>query len=245
MFRLFKNRPSAPHPDFSGLGTDMHSHLLPGIDDGALHLDHSLDLIRGLQKLGYQRIITTPHVMSVYYPNKRETILRLRDEVAEAILSAGIELEFDAAAEYYLDETFADLLAREPLLTLPGHRVLVEMSFRQPYPDLHRILFELQMKGYQPILAHPERYPYYRTLEHYENLKNMGCTFQVNLLSLSGYYGKSVQAAAQKLMEHGLIDYLGTDMHHERHLEHLGMALSHESVIRGLSQDSLKNNLLA
>lgn len=230
--------------DFAVLGADMHSHLLPGIDDGAPHLDASLELLRGLQKLGYQRIFTSPHVMSVYYPNQRETILRLRDSLAEAMLEVGIELTLDAAAEYYIDENFVSLLEKEPLLTLPGQRVLVEMSTRQPYPDLHRILFELQMKGYQPILAHPERYAYYRSLEDYENLKTMGCSLQVNLLSLCGYYGKSVLAAAQTLSANGLIDFLGTDLHHQGQLEQLLLARSNEWVYKTLKTNPLKNHLL-
>ncbi len=245
MFNLFKKESPTPAlSDFSALGTDMHSHLLPGIDDGALRLDISLDLIRGLQNLGYQRIFTTPHVMSGFYPNTRDVILRKKDELQEALTELGIEVEFGAAAEYYIDETFVALLAREPLLTLPGNHVLVEMSFHSPYPDLHRVIFDLQMKGYQPILAHPERYPYYRSVEEYEKLKEMGCELQLNLLSLAGYYGKAVHAAAKKILENGLLDYLGTDMHHEGHLENLRPALSHELVAKALNDSNLKNRLL-
>src|SRR5690606_5084940 len=143
---------------------------------------------------------------------------------------------------YYIDENFVSLLEKEPLLTLPGQRVLVEMSTRQPYPDLHRILFELQMKGYQQILAHPERYTYYRRLEDYANLKTMGCSLQVNLLSLCGYYGKTVLAAAQTLSANGLIDFLGTDLHHQGQLEQLLLARSNEWVYKTMKTNPLKNH---
>ncbi len=244
MFKLFKSPPSPTLPDFSALGTDMHSHLLPGIDDGAPDLETSIELIQALQGLGFRRIYTTPHVMSDFYPNSRNLILRKKDEVQEALETLGIEVEFGAAAEYYLDPNFAGLLKGERLLTLPGDRVLVEMSFYQPYRDLHRIIFDLQMKGYHPILAHPERYPYYRTAEDYEKLKAMGCALQVNLLSLTGYYGKPIQSAAKTILELGFVDFIATDLHHARHAENLRLALSNELVIKTLQVGVFQNGQL-
>lgn len=240
MFNLFKS-PTQPLSDFSILGTDLHSHLLPGIDDGSPDLGTSLALIQTLQTLGFQCIFTTPHVMADMYPNSRNLILRKRDEVQEALQELGNPVVFDAAAEYYLDPNFAGMLKGERLLTLPGERVLIEMSFYQPYRNLHGILFDLQMKGYHPILAHPERYPYFRNIEDYENLKNLGCALQINLLSLTGYYGKPVQAAAKNILKHGLADYLATDLHHERHGTNLQQALSHELVVEVLQKNSFLN----
>ncbi len=241
MFNLFKKPSTSSLPDFSALGTDLHSHLLPGIDDGAPDLASSLELILALQQIGFRKLFTTPHVMSGFYPNTRDTILRKKEEVQEALSELGIDIEFGAAAEYYLDETFADLLKKEPLLTLPGNRVLVEMSFHQPYPDLHRVIFDMQMKGYQPILAHPERYPYFRSVEDYENLSTMGCALQLNLLSLTGYYGKPVQSAAKTILHAELADFLATDLHHVRHAELLQQALSHELVVKALQTMSFQN----
>ncbi len=243
MFNLFKTPPS-PLPDFSILGADLHSHLLPGIDDGAPDLETSLALIQQLQQLGFQRIFTTPHVMADIYPNSKNQILRKRDEVQDALDELGIDIEFGAAAEYYIDPNFAGMLKGEQLLTLPGNRVLVEMSFHQPYRNLHNILFDLQMKGYHPILAHPERYPYYRTADDYENLKAMGCALQINLLSLTGYYGKPVQSAAKTILGLGLADFLATDLHHARHAANLQQALSHEWVVKTLQATVFQNNLI-
>ena len=232
-------------PDFSLLGTDMHSHLLPGIDDGAPNMETSLALIRSLVDLGYKRLYTTPHVMSELYPNTHDQILKKRDEVLQAIDREGIVLDkFDAAAEYFIDESFVKLLKNEPLLTLPGNRVLVEMSFFQPSPVLHQVLFDLQMKGYKPVLAHPERYRYYSSLEDFENLKQLGCEFQTNILSLIGYYNKAIQAAARTLLQHKLIDFLGTDLHHARHLENLRQALCHKSVIEAVNHISKNKEFL-
>ncbi len=244
MFKLFKTTPPPTLPDFSVLGTDLHSHLLPGIDDGAPDLETSLVLIRALEDLGFKRIYTTPHVMSDYYPNSRNLILRKKDEVQDALDELGMEIEFGAAAEYYLDANFAGMLKGERLLTLPGDRVLVEMSFHQPYRELHRIMFDLQMKGYHPILAHPERYPYYRSAEDYENLKAMGCALQINLLSLTGYYGKPIQSAAKTILDLGLADFLATDLHHARHAANLRQALSHELVVKTLQATSFQNGII-
>ena len=219
--------------DFTAIGTDLHSHLLPGIDDGSPDMETSLALIQALVNLGFKRLITTPHVMPDFYPNTRDVILQKRDEVLEAIENEKLVLDgFDAAAEYFIDETFVALMKKEPLLTLPGNHVLVEMSFHRPYADLHTVLFDLQMKGYYPILAHPERYSYFKYLEDYQQLKEMGCKFQVNILSLTAYYGRPIQTAAKKIMEHQLIDFLATDLHHARHVENLRQALSHESLKR-------------
>lgn len=240
MFNLFKNQ-TQPLSDFSMLGTDLHSHLLPGIDDGAPDLGTALDLIQTLQTLGFQRLFTTPHVMADMYPNSRNLILRKRDEVQEALLELGNDVVFETAAEYFLDSNFAGLLKGERLLTLPGDRVLIEMSFYQPYRELHQILFDLQMKGYRPILAHPERYPYYQHATDYENLKNLGCALQINLLSLTGYYGRPAQAAAKTILRHELADYLATDLHHERHGVNLRQALSHELVREALQKNSFLN----
>lgn len=205
------------------LRTDMHSHLIPGIDDGAPDIDTSLNLIKGLIDLGYTKLITTPHIMSDYYLNTPYIINDGLKELREAVKKEGLNVEINAAAEYYVDEYFEERLEKEALLTLQGKMVLIEQSFTEEYPRLRDVTFKMQLKGYKPVLAHAERYPFYANDKpKYEILKAAGCILQVNLLSLQGYYGKVERNAANFLLKNGLAELLGTDCHHDRHIKRLG-----------------------
>jgi tyrosine-protein phosphatase YwqE len=231
--------------DLSWLKADMHSHLLPGIDDGSPDIATSLEFIKGLEALGYKKIITTPHVLWEIYPNTTAIILKKLDEVRKAILGAGIDIEFHAAAEYFIDEHFAEQLKkREGLLTISGNMVLVEVSMVTMPMDLPEVLFEMQMQNYQPVLAHPERYTYLgRKKEFFDQLKDSGCWFQMNLLSLSGHYGEGVQHLAEYLLKKGYYDLAGTDLHHSRHLSLLQKIPS--SQLKKLQEaGTIKNHLL-
>lgn len=201
----------------------MHSHLLPGIDDGSPDEAISLNLIKGLQQLGYRQFITTPHIMWDVHKNNDSTIGTAHRILEQAMYREGLSVPIRAAAEYYLDEHFDNLLSRGvPLLTVKDNLVLVEFSFIAPPRNLKEMLFELQIKGYKPILAHPERYNYLVSQKAlYDDLKEAGCYFQLNLLSLTGYYGKISNELAHYLIKKKYIDLLGTDLHHERHLEAL------------------------
>lgn len=243
MFNLFKK--TAPLGNFAFLNTDMHSHLLPGIDDGAKDIDESLELISKLSAMGYKHLITTPHIMADLYPNTPAIITEKLKEVRKAISNAGIDITLNAAAEYLMDEGFEPLLEEGDLLTLPGKRLLVEMSFISAPPKLEQYLFRLQTKGYRPLLAHPERYLFFRDdFNRYSELKERGCEFQLNLLSLTGYYGKPTRENAVALLKADMIDYLGTDLHHERHAEMLSGALEDRSIAKALKGKTFKNQLL-
>ncbi len=226
MFKLFSK--SSSIPDYSIVGTDMHSHLLPGIDDGSPDLQTSLELIRRMMKLGFKKFITTPHIMWAMYKNTPEIINEKLELLRAAVKNEKIDVEINAAAEYFLDEHVEQLLSqKEKLLTVHENMVLVEFSLANPPFDLKDILFELTMQGYQPIIAHPERYIY---LEHakdfYDELKDAGHYFQLNINSLSGYYGKSANNLAQHLLKKGYYNFVGSDLHHFRHIE----ALSNPSI---------------
>jgi protein-tyrosine phosphatase len=222
MFKLF-SKPSQSKPDYSMIGVDMHSHLLPGIDDGSPDLETSLKLIRGMMELGFTKFITTPHIMWDMYRNDRAIILAKLELVREAVQKEGLAIEINAAAEYFLDDHVAGLVKNnEPLLTVSGNLVLTEFSMAYPSHSLKDVLFDMQMQGYQPIIAHPERYIYLeQNKEFYEELKDIGCLFQLNILSLAGYYGKTVQELAQYLLKKGQYDLVGTDLHSFRHLDAL------------------------
>lgn len=203
---------------------DIHSHLLPGIDDGAPTIADTTTLISGLEKMGFKKFITTPHVMGDVWKNTRDGINgKLASTVSELDIP-NIDNRLKAAAEYMMDAEFWELFKREPLLCLKENYVLVEISYLNPPIQLYDILFELQVAGYQPILAHPERYNFYHelSLSHYKKLKKAGCLFQLNMLSATGYYGERVAKTADLLLKANLIDYIGSDVHHERHLEFIG-----------------------
>lgn len=222
MFNLFKRSGKPVEPDLSFIGIDMHSHLLPGIDDGLQELDTTVSFIKDLKDLGYRKLICTPHILSDLYPNSPETILPKLALVREALKAANVDMQVEAAAEYMIDHMFSELLKKskkEDLLTIAGDYILVEMSYLSPSPNFDQIIFDLRMLGLHPILAHPERYSYYHhQFEQYERFKDMGCKLQVNLLSLSGVYGPHVKKTAERLFKNEMVDFLGTDMHHDRHL---------------------------
>lgn len=221
---------------------DIHSHLLPGIDDGAKNLDHSIELISKMYSYGIKNFITTPHVLGDLYPNSSETILNKAQEVKAELINRGMnDIQFRAAAEYMMDEKFVERLKNDNILTLKDNFVLVEMSyFNAPY-NLYDILFEIQLKGYKPVLAHPERYNFYhQDFQNYYKLKKAGCLFQLNLLSLTEQYGKGVQKTAQKLIKENLYDFVGTDTHHMNHLKLL-KKVGDKKVIKSIN-DLLSNN---
>lgn len=227
MFRLFsKSRSKGEKIDYSVLKTDMHSHLLPGIDDGAKDLEASIALIRGMRELGFQKLITTPHIIWDMYRNTPAIIQEKLELVREAVKQEAIDVEIHAAAEYFLDEHVEDLLKRrEPLLPISGNKILTEFSMVFPSMSTKDILFEMQMQGYQPIIAHPERYVYLQqNKDFYRELKDIGCLFQLNILSPGGYYGRAVRELADYLLSNGFYDMLGTDLHHSQHLEVLQYA---------------------
>lgn len=220
MFSIFKKKPIV-EVDLSALKTDMHSHLLPGIDDGAPDTSTSIQLINGLQELGFQKFITTPHILSGMYDNDANTIGQAYSRLSNELLQQNLKVDISAAAEYFLDDHFEHLLeARVPFLTIKDNLVLVEFSFMAISANYKRQLFQLQIMGYQPILAHPERYAYLtKSLGIFDELKNAGCLFQLNLLSISGGYGKPTMELANTLIKKDYIDFISTDLHHSRHLE--------------------------
>ena len=204
--------------DWSFLGADMHSHFIPGIDDGSPNLETSIGLIRSMMDMGYNTIITTPHIMIDLYPNTPETINKGLEILNNGLRESGINLTVKAAAEYFVDEYFISRLANEPLLTITGKEVLIEFSMYSEPPMLKEVIFKMITSGYRPILAHPERYSYFHNnLDRYIDFKDRGCLMQLNLLSLSGYYGQTVKKVAEDLLSKSLYDYCGSDVHHDKH----------------------------
>ncbi|MDQ3846480.1 MAG: hypothetical protein M3342_21085 [Bacteroidota bacterium] len=232
--------------DLSWLHADMHSHLLPGIDDGADDMATSLQMITGLQKLGLKKLITTPHILGEIYPNTKEGIREKAHELKGVLAAENINMEVYAAAEYYIDGYFEyELKRKTPLLTLKDNLVLVEISMITAPLDLQKVLFELQLQNYQPVIAHPERYIYLRSRkEFFDELKNIGCYFQLNLLSLTGHYGASVQELAEYLLKMDYYDYAGTDLHNPKQLTALQSLSKSPAYARLKDSAQIKNHLL-
>ena len=218
MFNVFKKAKAISQVG-KLLKTDIHAHWLPEIDDGAPNMDTTLEMLKIYMDLGYERVIATPHIYQDYYPNTWKRIESTFNEVKIEALKHDITLSLEFAAEYYLDNHFVDLLANNELLTFGTNKVLVEQSFFSEHPDTRRIFFDMQIKGYQPILAHVERYGFYsKNLTLLKQLKDEGVLFQLNMGSLIGKYGKEVQQQAEFLIKNGLIDFFATDAHKKKDL---------------------------
>jgi len=229
------------------LEVDVHSHLLPGIDDGAENLEQSVALVRDLVSLGYKKIITTPHIMGDHYKNTPEIIHTKLELVRHELKQHNIQVEIDAAAEYYLDEHFIKLLSNnKPLLTFGDKYLLFETSFLNEPAQLKEVIFQIAASGYKPILAHPERYIYmYDSFKKYEDLYSRGCLFQLNLNSLSGYYNKTAQKFAEKLIDAKMVNLAGTDCHGFRHLEALKKSHREKSFAKLRDLNLINYQLLA
>jgi len=218
-FSFFKKAPVKPNLSF--LGVDMHSHLLPGIDDGLKTVEQTVKFVRELHEMGYQKFICTPHILNGVHNNNPEKIEAALQIARNAIIEAEIPVTIEAAAEYMIDDSFENLLKSDSkLLTFGKNYILIEMSYLAMPFNIYEVLFELQIRGYQPILAHPERYNFYHNdFKRYEEMRDRQILFQINLLSLSGYYGKEVKKIGEKLIEANMVEFIGLDMHHETHLQ--------------------------
>ncbi|MCU0451238.1 MAG: capsular biosynthesis protein [Bernardetiaceae bacterium] len=246
MFSFFSRSKNPATSATPRLPVDMHSHLLPGIDDGAQTLEQSLGLVRQMIAEGYQKLVMTPHVMGDFYQNTPEVILGKLAELRAAVASQGLDVELAAAAEYYLDESFMARLARqEKLLTFGDRFLLFETSFLNASPFIDQVVFQLQSQGYRPVLAHPERYVYlYENPKKLYELHERGVHLQVNLNSLTGYYSKPAKTLAEKLIKDKVIDFLGSDCHGERHLAGLSQARQTPAYHKALEYPLLNFNLL-
>jgi len=241
MFSIFKKKPEKV-TDLSWLGVDMHSHLLPGIDDGAKSVEESVSYIKALHDLGLRKLICTPHIFQELYPNSNQTIMPALQLVKNALVSADITIELEAAAEYMVDDRFE---ISESMMCLPDNHLLIEMSYLNETPNIEQVIFDLQIKGYKIILAHPERYNFYHHAhERYSRLKDMGCIFQLNLLSITGYYGKPVKTMTEYLLSKNMYELAGTDLHHEQHLKALQRAVQSGHLFDRLASYNFKNKQL-
>lgn len=217
--KIFQSNKKYPPIDFSVFNADMHSHLIPGIDDGAQNIEDAIEIIKKFKKLGYTKLVTTPHVMSDYYKNTPQIILDGLKQLKSELKAQNIEIDITAAAEYNLDDGLGALIEKNQLLTFGKNYVLFELPFIQEPNNLQEIIFSLQTSGYQPVLAHPERYGFwYKNLSIFSELKSKGVLLQLNLLSLTGHYSPETKKIAEYLVDNDLIDFVASDCHRIEHL---------------------------
>jgi protein-tyrosine phosphatase len=243
VFNWFKKGIQAPAKN--ALLADIHSHLIPGIDDGSQNFEDSLALIKKFSDLGYTKLITTPHVMSDTYKNTSAGIIEGLNKLNIFLKENDIDITVEAAAEYYVDESLMRMLNKgEPLLTFGKKYLLFETNFLSEPFNLKEFIFLATSTGYKPVLAHPERYMYLQSaMDKAEDLINRGVLFQINISSLTGYYSKVVQTAANKLIDKGWVHFLGSDCHHMKHLEQVEAARRIKYFQKALTLPLLNNSL--
>lgn len=202
---------------------DIHSHLLPGIDDGVKSFEESVEIIRRMREFGVRRMTITPHIAPPWMPNDCHTIYPLLEQLKERVRQEGVEMELSVAAEYRVSQQMMPLIDHQELLTAPDRSLLVEHHFVNPSPFFDEVVLQSQSLGYFPILAHPERYPHFREnlVHRCRALRDRDCRIQVNLLSFAGHYGRDVQKAAEELLRAGQIDFVASDAHNVSHVEEI------------------------
>lgn len=240
--KIFGKKSNSEPLNFSDIGVDIHSHLIPGIDDGSQSMEESIELIRGMKEMGYRKLITTPHIQNDKFKNNAEIILSGLDNVKRELDKNKIEIEIEAAAEYLIDDGFLDKLRNGKLMTFGDNYLLVELSYYSEPFNLKNIFFELQTSGYKVILAHPERYIYWHNnLDVYDELRNRGIYLQLNINSLTGWYSKESKQVAEKLINKNLISLLGSDTHNTVYLNELRNSAYQSFLRKALETNKILN----
>ncbi|MBL7938904.1 MAG: histidinol phosphatase [Flavobacteriales bacterium] len=243
---LFGKREAELAPaDLSVLGADVHSHFIPGIDDGAQSMDQSMELLTAMAELGYRKVVTTPHNMADGYKNTPEIILDGLERVREEVRRRNIPIEVDAAAEYYLDHELEGKVTDRKVLTFARDMVLFELPFISEPNMLLQVVFQMQTMGYRPVLAHPERYAFwYNDFSKYERLKERGVLFQLNMIALSGAYGPQAKQIAEKLIDAGHYELVGSDCHSMNHVQAIKNTLARPYLHKLIASGKLLNSTL-
>lgn len=237
MFSFFSKKNKIT--DISWLGVDMHSHILPGIDDGSPDLETSVRFVKALSELGFEQLIATPHIFKELYPNTPGSINNAKSDLQIALSKANITAKLKAGAEYMVDQDFT---LDQDLCTLDQKHLLIEMSYLSESPGISQTIFDVEIKGYRPVLAHPERYTFYfKDKSRLKRFKEKGCLLQLNLLSVVGYYGKEVKQLADTLLKEKLYDFAGTDLHHDKHLSILTESIQSGKLFDLIGNYDFKN----
>ena len=239
---LFGNKKEV---DFSFLKTDIHSHMLPGIDDGADGMRESVHLIKGMYELGYRKMIITPHVRFGSFDNDTGEFENRLQDVRYALEQVNIPMELEVGAEHTIDEGFYGHFKRGELKHFGRNKyLLIEFPFTSLPMGIKDTVFELQSAGYNLILAHPERYLYLREQpDMIKYLHDSNILFQLNILSLIGFYDKPTHKFADWLIKQDYIDIAGSDLHHQKHLDGIAKAKTNKYLYKLTESDRLMNSM--
>ena len=243
MWNLFNKKSTKSIYEF--LKSDMHSHLLPSVDDGVQDLETSINYIKDFYELGYRKLVLSPHIYAEFYPNNKADLLARFEVLKASVAANNIPIVLELAAEYFMDAHFETLLQNNELLAFGDNYLLVETSFVGLPLNFEDMLFEIVTMGYQPILAHPERYIYLaRNMSYFRKLHERNVHLQVNLLSLFGYYGHASNDIVKYLLNEKLVSFIGTDLHNEKHLNLLKKYAFDNSTLKLLEKQPLLNATL-
>lgn len=204
---------------------DFHSHILPGIDDGATDINNAVELVRAMKSWGFEKITCTPHI-NAKYPNVPSIIERTFEELQMALEADSVDIQLAMSAEYRLvPETWPEVLAKNWIMPIEDRYILTELPISNP-EEMHDIkpleeFRKLTAMGLTPILPHPERYFYLSRRELMEFLE-AGVIIQCNYGSLAGLYGTEARDRAQALVDEGLVTLYGTDMHNLKYVDIIG-----------------------
>ncbi|MBD5179440.1 MAG: hypothetical protein HDR45_01850 [Bacteroides sp.] len=216
-----KPRPQQKLP----FATDMHCHIVPGVDDGSPDVETSLQLLESMNEWGLKRIFASPHSTQDNFENTPQTLAEPFAALKQGAGAMPVELDFHL--EYRIDEFFIDQLEAANVRPLPGNYLLIENGFSHEPWGIDNLVCDLMNRGFNPVLAHPERYHYYsrKNARRLKELHDLGLYFQINLLSLAGHYGKFERRAALSLLESNMVQFVGTDLHRASHVESINSYL--------------------
>lgn len=206
---------------------DIHSHILPGIDDGSKSFDESLKILRGLSQQGITDVICTPHyIAETKQTSTKANNTKLLAELKQKAKEASIDINIYLGNEIYIDREISKLIRLKKISALNDSKyLLIELPMSGKFEQYEDIFLTLQQKGWNVILAHPERYHSFQNdYKLVTNLHKSGILFQCNLGSYIGQYGKKAQKLAKKIAKEKLIFCLGTDIHHERDYNEIAKA---------------------
>jgi tyrosine-protein phosphatase YwqE len=246
MFNIFKPKVKTAIPTFAPLEVDIHSHILPGVDDGSKSNEESIVCMQVMHDAGFKNIICTPHYQYPRFPNEESDILNRYDNLKLNIMSikpANIPQFKGVAGDYRVDSGFSQRIEQNKFLLVGNRFLLIEFSLHQQVMGLEQIMFDIQMKNHEIILAHPERYPYYSSsAPKLQQFKDMGVYFQVNILSLIGFYGDGPRRKAFEMIEKGWVEFLGTDMHNTLYAQALIDASHDRKIIKLMEKHKFLNS---